>query len=71
MATVIVERDSQKGIIIGKQGGMLKEIGKRARADIENLLGSKVYLELWVKVQKDWRNKMSQLRDYGFNEDEY
>lgn len=71
MATVIVERDSQKGIIIGKQGSMLKEIGKRARVDIENLLGSKVYLELWVKVQKDWRNKMSQLRDYGFNEDEY
>ncbi len=71
MATVIVERDSQKGIIIGKQGGMLKEIGKRARIDIENLLGSKVYLELWVKVQKDWRNRMSQLRDFGFNEDEY
>lgn len=71
MATVIVERDSQKGIIIGKQGSMLKEIGKRARTDIENLLGSKVFLELWVKVQKDWRNKMSQLRDYGFNEDEY
>jgi GTP-binding protein Era len=71
MATVIVERDSQKGIIIGKQGSMLKEIGKRARVDIENLLGSKVFLELWVKVQKDWRNKMSQLRDYGFNDDEY
>lgn len=71
MATIIVERDSQKGIIIGKQGSMLKEIGKRARVDIENLLGSKVFLELWVKVQKDWRNKMSQLRDFGFNEDEY
>lgn len=71
MATVIVERDSQKGIIIGKQGGMLKEIGKRARIDIENLLGSKVFLELWVKVQKDWRNKMTQLRDFGFREDEY
>ncbi|WP_155922306.1 GTPase Era [Bacillus sp. EB01] len=71
MATIIVERDSQKGIIIGKQGGMLKEIGKRARLDIENLLGSKVFLELWVKVQKDWRNKMTQLRDYGFREDEY
>ncbi|ALC92721.1 GTPase Era [Bacillus sp. FJAT-18017] len=71
MATIIVERDSQKGIIIGKQGGMLKEIGKRARVDIENLLGSKVFLELWVKVQKDWRNKMTQLRDYGFREDEY
>ncbi len=71
MATIVVERDSQKGIIIGKQGSMLKEIGKRARVDIENLLGSKVFLELWVKVQRDWRNKMSQLRDFGFNEDEY
>jgi GTPase len=71
MATIIVERDSQKGIIIGKQGKMLKEIGKRARHDIENLLGSKVYLELWVKVQKDWRNKLGQLRDFGFREDEY
>ena len=71
MATIIVERDSQKGIVIGKQGKMLKEIGKRARVDIENLLGSKVYLEVWVKVQKDWRNKASQLRDYGFREDEY
>ncbi|MFS0861598.1 GTPase Era [Fredinandcohnia sp. 179-A 10B2 NHS] len=70
-ATIIVERDSQKGIVIGKQGSMLKEVGKRARVDIEALLGSKVFLELWVKVQKDWRNKMSQLRDYGFREDEY
>jgi GTPase len=69
MATIIVERDSQKGIIIGKQGSMLKEVGKRARMDIENLLGSKVYLELWVKVQKDWRNRASNLRDYGFNDD--
>lgn len=71
MATIIVERDSQKGIVIGKQGAMLKEIGKRARMDIENLLGSKVFLELWVKVQKDWRNKASQLRDFGFRDDEY
>ncbi|MFO1443422.1 GTPase Era [Bacillus sp. Bva_UNVM-123] len=71
MATIIVERDSQKGIVIGKQGKMLKEIGVRARVDIENLLGSKVFLELWVKVQKDWRNKMSNLRDFGFKEDEY
>ncbi|WP_108669610.1 GTPase Era [Peribacillus acanthi] len=71
MATIVIERDSQKGIVIGKQGKMLKEIGQRARKDIEQLLGSKVYLELWVKVQKDWRNKMSQLRDYGFREDEY
>ncbi|WP_020062252.1 GTPase Era [Bacillus sp. 123MFChir2] len=70
-ATIIVERSSQKGIVIGKQGKMLKEIGKRARLDVESLLGSRVFLELWVKVQKDWRNKMSQLRDLGFREDEY
>ncbi|EOP67005.1 GTPase Era [Bacillus cereus VDM006] len=70
-STIIVERPSQKGIIIGKQGKMLKEVGKRARFDIEALLGSKVFLEVWVKVQKDWRNKMSQLRDLGFREDEY
>lgn len=71
MATIIVERGSQKGIVIGKQGSLLKEIGKRARMDIENLLGSKVFLELWVKVQKDWRNKSHHLRHYGFNKDDY
>jgi len=70
-ATIVVERPSQKGIVIGKQGAMLKEIGKRARLDIEALLGSKVFLEVWVKVIKDWRNKMTQLRDLGFREDEY
>lgn len=70
-ATIVVERPSQKGIVIGKQGSMLKEIGKRARMDIEALLGSKVFLEVWVKVIKDWRNKMTQLRDLGFREDEY
>lgn len=70
-ATIIVERSSQKGIIIGKRGSMLKEIGQLARTDIEALLGSSVFLELWVKVQKDWRNRPSQLKDYGFNEDEY
>lgn len=70
-ATIMVERDSQKGIVIGKKGALLKEIGVRARKDIENLLGSKVYLELWVKVQKDWRNKAMHLRDFGFRDDEY
>lgn len=70
-ATIMVERNSQKGIVIGKQGAMLKQVGTRARKDIEMLLGSKVYLELWVKVQKDWRNKSTHLRDFGFNEDEY
>ncbi|MFD1203878.1 MULTISPECIES: GTPase Era [Sporosarcina] len=71
MATIVVDRDSQKGIIIGKKGALLKEIGTRARRDIEMLLGSKVFLELWVKVQKDWRNKPGQLREFGFREDEY
>lgn len=71
MATIVVERDSQKGIVIGKQGALLKEVGKRSRQDIEHLLGSKVFLELWVKVQKDWRNKAANLRDFGFKEDEY
>lgn len=70
-ATIVVERSSQKGIIIGKQGSMLREIGKRARGDIEALLGSKIFLELWVKVEKDWRNKPAFLRDFGFREDEY
>ena len=70
-ATIMVERDSQKGIVIGKQGSLLKQVGTQARKDIEMLLGSKVYLELWVKVQKDWRNKQTQLRDFGYREDEY
>lgn len=70
-ATIVVDRDSQKGIVIGKKGALLKEIGTKARHDIEMLLGSKVYLELWVKVQKDWRNKPGQLREFGFRDDEY
>ncbi|MDX8045953.1 GTPase Era [Gracilibacillus sp. S3-1-1] len=70
-ATIVIERKSQKGIIIGKQGQMLKQIGKRARQDIERLLGSKVYLELWVKVQENWRNKEQQLHEFGFKQDEY
>ncbi|OZU89938.1 GTPase Era [Virgibacillus indicus] len=69
--TIITERKTQKGILIGKQGSMLKNIGKNARKDIEALLGSKVYLELWVKVKKDWRNKQSQLHELGFRSDEY
>jgi GTP-binding protein Era len=70
-ATIITERDSQKGIVIGKQGSMLKKIGQEARKDIQVLLGSKVYLELWVKVKKDWRNKQNQLYELGFRKDEY
>ncbi|EGQ3398613.1 GTPase Era [Staphylococcus pseudintermedius] len=69
-AVIYVERDSQKGIVIGKGGKKLKEVGKRARLDIEHLLGSKVYLDLWVKVQKDWRNKSSFIKQMGYVEDE-
>ncbi|MBO8164099.1 MAG: GTPase Era [Brevibacillus sp.] len=65
-AAIYVERDSQRGILIGKNGEMLREIGKRARIDIERLLGNKVYLELWVKVKKDWRNQERMLRNFGF-----
>ncbi|MEC0369902.1 GTPase Era [Paenibacillus chibensis] len=68
-AVIFVERDSQKGIIIGKQGALLKEVGKQARQDIQNLLGSKIFLELWVKVKKDWRNQDRVLRDLGFHRD--
>lgn len=67
-AVIYTERDSQKAILIGKQGSMLKEIGRLAREDIERLLGSKVYLELWVKVKKDWRNQEFYLKNFGFTE---
>ncbi|TVY09646.1 GTPase Era [Paenibacillus cremeus] len=65
-AVIYVERDSQKGIIIGKKGALLKEVGRLARKDIEALLGSKTFLELWVKVKKDWRNQERVLKDLGF-----
>lgn len=65
-STVYVERESQKGIVIGAKGVLLKKIGGLARTDIENLLGSKVYLELWVKVKKDWRNRNNVLKEFGF-----
>lgn len=65
-AVIYVERDSQKGIVIGAGGSLLKEIGKLAREDIENLLGSKTFLDLWVKVKKDWRNRDSLLKSFGY-----
>lgn len=65
-AVIITERPSQKGILIGKRGKMLKTIGKEARIDIEQMLGKKAFLDLWVKVQKDWRNKQSLLSQYGY-----
>ncbi|AQS59895.1 GTPase Era [Desulforamulus ferrireducens] len=69
-AVIYTERDSQKAILIGKGGNMLKEVGRRAREEIENLLGSKVFLELWVKVKKDWRNRINDLRNFGITEED-
>lgn len=64
-AAIVVERDSQKGILIGKQGQTLKWIGTQARKDIEAMLGVQVNLQLWVRVKADWRNKPNQLKDLG------
>lgn len=69
-ATIYVERDSQKGILIGAKGSMLKEIGRLARVDIEMLLGTRVFLDLWVKVKKDWRDRDSVLRGFGFGNEQ-
>lgn len=69
-ATIICERDSHKGIIIGKQGAMLKQIGSRARISMENLLDTKVNLKLWVKVKKDWRDSDTLLRNYGYKDEQ-
>lgn len=67
-ATIICERDSHKGIIIGKKGAMLKKIGEMARKDMETFLGSKVYLQTWVKVKENWRDSDVQLRNFGYSE---
>ena len=69
-ATVICEKDSHKGIVIGKGGSMLKKIGSRAREDIENMLEKKVNLQLWVKVKKDWRDSDFLLKNFGYRPDE-
>jgi len=66
-AIIYVERDSQKGVIIGKNGKMLKAIGSQSRLEIENLLGNKVYLELWVKVKPGWRKRDPDLRLLGYD----
>ncbi|MBE3553929.1 MAG: GTPase Era [Thermicanus sp.] len=68
-AVLYCERESQKGILIGKEGKMLKEIGQAARQDIESLFSTKVFLDLWVKVKEDWRNREGILRQLGFRED--
>lgn len=66
--TIFCEKASHKGIIIGKQGAMLKKIGELARTDIEAFMGTKVYLQTWVKVKENWRDSMAQLRNFGFSE---
>lgn len=69
-ATIICERDSHKGIIIGKQGAMLKKIGSNARFEIEKMLEMQVNLKLWVKVKKDWRDSDFLIKNFGYTEDE-
>ena len=69
MAVIYVERDSQKCIIIGKGGKMLKQVGTAARKDIETFFEKKVFLELYVKVEKDWRNKENKLKSFGYQLD--
>lgn len=68
-ATVYCEKESHKGIIIGKKGAMLKRIGELARADMEEFLGAKVYLQTWVKVRENWRDSLAMLHNFGFNEE--
>ena len=65
-ATIYCEKNSHKGIIIGKNGEMLKQVGQLARKDIERVLGTKVYLDLWVKVKEGWRNNQYQMRNFGY-----
>ncbi len=65
-ATIYIERESHKGIVIGKNGQMLKEIGRSAREDIEKLMGSKINLQLWVKVEKNWRDKENKVKYFGY-----
>ena len=69
-ATIICERDSHKGIIIGKQGAMLKKIGSQARTEIEKMLEEKVNLKLWVKVKKDWRDSVFLIKNFGYDKKE-
>ena len=69
-ATIICERDSHKGIIIGKQGAMLKKIGSQARTEIEKMLEEKVNLKLWVKVKKDWRDSDFLIKNFGYDKKE-
>ena len=66
-ATIVVERDGQKRIVIGQKGAIIKAVGIRSRREIEALLGEKVNLKLWVKIQKNWRDNNQYLREFGYN----
>ena len=68
MAVIYVERDSQKGIIIGHKGSMIKKVGVEARKDIEKFFGKSVYLEMFVKVEPNWRNRENKLKSFGYLE---
>lgn len=68
-ATIVCEKESHKGIIIGKKGAMLKKIGEMARKDMENFLDAKVYLQTFVKIQERWRDSESRLRNFGYSYD--
>ena len=70
-ATIICERESHKGIIIGKRGAMLKKIGTQARMEMENLLDIKVNLKLWVKIRKDWRENETMLKNFGYHDSNF
>ena len=70
IATIFCERESHKGIIIGKGGTMLKKVGERARMDLERFFGTKINLQLWVKVKEDWRNREGMLKNFGFTDSE-
>lgn len=71
MATIYVERKSQKGIILGKGGDMIRKVGKMARRDIEVMLGDKVYLETWVKIKANWRDKKIDIQSMGYRKDDF
>lgn len=71
MATIVVNRNSQKGIIIGKQGSMIQKIRQAARKDMKRYLGKRVDLDLFVRVEKDWRNKQRYLKEFGYDEEDY
>ena len=71
MAAIVVDRKSQKGIIIGKQGTMIKKIREQSRRQMTRFVGKTVHLELFVKVESNWRNKAKYLKEFGYNQDDY